>query len=595
MDGSARRAAARIALVTGVALAMTVPLLTHDRSEAATVSLSVNLAAPRGPATGVGEGILYGINQDGSQPGSQFIQPLRLNAFRGGGHVSRGWIGDNYRFSTSTQADLNSITAQARRLPGVQYQMILSDVYGADGGQPANTMWPCTNGDCSNFVTFIDSVVGALQGSGLRFAYDVWNEPDISAFWPNASVNSTQYFQMWDTGVREIRRIAPGALIVGPSFAFTPQSRASQWQTWLAHVKAAGTLPDVITNHLEGDGDDPVGVGQSIRNALSSNGIAALPLSANEYQPRDRQSAGVTAWYVARFAQSGYANAMRGNWNCCLIPNMTGLLTDSGTAANGNWWVLRDYADVTGSLVTTSGQVGTTAIAAAEDSSARRAVAILGDGNAGFTGTANVTFSGLASVPWLAANGNVNVVVHRIPDQTSLGAPLVVLNQNMSAASGSITVSFGVPAVHDAFAVYLTPATGTPPAEHTAPLVGGGSGRCLDVTGVSQTPGTQVEIWDCNGGVNQLWHQTAAGELRVYGDTRCLDALNQGTGNGTRAVISSCGGQASQQWRVNTSGTVTGVQSGRCLDVSNAATGNGAAVQLWDCNGQTNQQWRFSG
>jgi hypothetical protein len=590
-----RRALGRLAVVAGVTLAAAVPLVVQGSSEAATASLSVNLAATRGPATGVGEGVLYGISQDGSQPGNQFVQPLHLNAFRGGGHASRGWIGDNYQFGSGTQTDINSIVSQARRLgQATQYQVIVSDIYGADGGQPANTMWPCTNGNCSNWVSFIDSTVGALQASGLRFAYDVWNEPDISAFWPNASVNSTQYFQMWDTGVREIRRIAPGALIVGPSFAFTPLGRASQWQTWLAHVKAAGTLPDEITNHDEGDGDDPVTVSQSLRNALSSNGIAALPLSANEYQPQDRQTAGVTAWYLARFAQSSYLNAMRGNWNCCLKPNMTGLLTDDGAAANGNWWVLRDYADLTGSLVTTSGQVGSMAISAAEDSSARRAVAIMGDQN-GFTGTLTVTFSGLSSTPWLANNGSVNVTVHRIPDQTRLGAPQVVLNQNMSTSSGSITVSFNVPATHDAFAVYLTPGTGsgTPPPDGAGRIVGAGSGRCVDVTGVSQTPGTQVQLWDCNGQTNQLWHQTAAGELRVYSDTRCLDASNQGTANGTRVVIFNCNGQTNQQWRLNADGSITGVQSGRCLDAANAGTANGTVLQLWDCSGQTNQRWAF--
>jgi hypothetical protein len=593
----ARRAFGRLAVVAGVTLAAAVPLVAQGTGEAATASLSVNLAATRGPATGVGEGILYGINQDGSQPGNQFVQPLRLNAFRGGGHASRGWIGDNYQFGSGAQADVNSTVSQARRLgSATQYQVIMSDLYGADGGQPANTMWPCTNGNCSNWVSFIDSTVGALQGSGLRFAYDVWNEPDIALFWPNASVNSTQYFQMWDAGVREIRRVAPGALIVGPSFAFSPQGRASQWQTWLSHARAAGTLPDVIANHLEGDGDDPVAVGQSLRNTLSAGGVAALPLSANEYQPQGRQSAGVTAWYLARLAQSSYTNAMRGNWNCCLLPNMTGLLTDDGSAANGNWWVLRDYADLTGSLVTTSGQVASMAISAAEDSSARRAVAIMGDQN-GFTGTLTVTFSGLASTPWLANNGSVNVTVNRIPDQTRLSAPLVVLNQNMSTASGSITVTFTVPATHDAFAVYLTPGTGTgtPPPDRTGRIVGTGSGRCADVTGVSQTPGTQVQLWDCNGQANQLWHQTPAGELRVYNDTRCLDATNQGTANGTRVVIFNCNGQANQQWRLNADGSITGVQSGRCLDAANAGTINGTALQLWDCNGQTNQRWTLGG
>ena len=99
---------------------------------------------------------------------------------------------------------------------------------------------------------------------------------------------------------------------------------------------------------------------QALNNVLTSNGVPLRPLSANEYQPADRQTAGVTAWYLARFAQSGYTNAMRGNWVCCLTPNLTGVLTQSGGSwtTTGNWWALRTYADMTGTLVNTSGQVG---------------------------------------------------------------------------------------------------------------------------------------------------------------------------------------------------------------------------------------------
>ena len=46
-----------------------------------------------------------------------------------------------------------------------------------------------------------------------------------------------------------------------------------EWQTWLAHVKAAGTVPDMITNHDEGDVDDPVTVAQSLNSDLTSAGI----------------------------------------------------------------------------------------------------------------------------------------------------------------------------------------------------------------------------------------------------------------------------------------------------------------------------------
>ena len=36
-------------------------------------------------------------------------------------------------------------------------------------------------------------------------------------------------------------------------------------------------------------------------------------------------------------------------------------------------------------------------------------------------------------------------------------------------------------------------------------LVNPASGKCLDDTGFSTTPGTQVQIWSCTGGTNQAW------------------------------------------------------------------------------------------
>ncbi|HXR73104.1 Ig domain-containing protein, partial [Actinocrinis sp.] len=455
-----RKRPGRLAMAAGTALALTIPLLAPAAGHAASgESLSVDLSSTRGAVTGVGEGFLYGISQDASQPSDQLLQPLNITAYRGGGHASGGWIADNYTYGNATKADVNEVLAQARRLTQgsyhAQYQVILSDMYGADGGQPSNTMFPCDNGNCSNWTSYIDSVVGALQGSGLKFAYDIWNEPDISAFWTRG-MNSTQYFNMWDTAYREIRKVAPSATIVGPSIAFTPLANPGEWSTWLSHVKSASTVPDMITNHDEGDVDDPVAISNALNNALSSAGIGARPLSANEYQPADRQTAGVTAWYLARFAQSGYANAMRGNWVCCETPNLTGVLTNSGGSwqPTGGWWAMRDYADMTGTLVSTSGQVGSTAISASEDSANKRVVAIIGDSN-GYTGSASVTFNGLATQPWLGSS--VNVVVQRIPDQAPLSSPQVVVNQAMNTSSGSITVPFNFQASHDAFAVYLTP------------------------------------------------------------------------------------------------------------------------------------------
>lgn len=127
-----------------------------------------------------------------------------------------------------------------------------------------------------------------------------------------------------------------------------------------------------------------------------------------------------------------------------------------------------------------------------------------------------------------------------------------------------------------------------------APIAGVQSGRCLDVADASTTNGTQTELWDCNGGSNQLWAYTSSKQLMVYG-SKCLDASGQGTSPGTAVVIWDCNGQSNQQWNVNGDGSIAGVQSGLCLDANGAGVGNGTKIILWTCGGQSNQRWTFAG
>jgi Glycosyl hydrolase family 12/Ricin-type beta-trefoil lectin domain len=122
-------------------------------------------------------------------------------------------------------------------------------------------------------------------------------------------------------------------------------------------------------------------------------------------------------------------------------------------------------------------------------------------------------------------------------------------------------------------------------------IVGAQSGRCLDLPNASQTPGTAVQLWDCNGQANQAWSYPSGRQLQVYGGM-CLDASGAGTSNGTAVIIWSCNGQANQQWNVNSNGTITGVQSGLCLDAP--GTANGTRLQLWSCSGQANQRFSLS-
>jgi hypothetical protein len=127
----------------------------------------------------------------------------------------------------------------------------------------------------------------------------------------------------------------------------------------------------------------------------------------------------------------------------------------------------------------------------------------------------------------------------------------------------------------------------------TGVLRGTGSNRCLDVPNASQSDGTFLQTFDCNGAAGQQWTLTSSNELTVYG-SKCLDVPNNATGAGTRVEIWTCNGGTNQQWRLNSDGTVVGVGSGLCLDVTGAGTANGTAVEIWTCNGGSNQKWTRS-
>ncbi|WP_433221209.1 ricin-type beta-trefoil lectin domain protein [Dactylosporangium sp. CS-047395] len=124
-------------------------------------------------------------------------------------------------------------------------------------------------------------------------------------------------------------------------------------------------------------------------------------------------------------------------------------------------------------------------------------------------------------------------------------------------------------------------------------LRGVGSGRCADVPALSQTNGTQLALWDCNGGANQTFTSNASKRLQVYG-TKCLDVNGASTADGAAVQIWDCNSGTNQQWNVNPDGTVVGVGSGKCLDATGAGTANGTLLEIWTCNGGDNQKWARS-
>ena len=187
---------------------------------------------------------------------------------------------------------------------------------------------------------------------------------------------------------------------------------------------------------------------------------------------------------------------------------------------------------------------------------------------------------------WLAPSGTTNFTA----------------GPTMTTADGAAT-SIAVPASPGDYRLFVVDAQGNRSAEsrsivrqqggggpQNGQIVGGQSGRCVDVPGATTTNGTQVQLWDCDGSAKQRWAYGASKQLTVYGN-KCLDASGGGTANGTTVIIWDCHGGLNQQWNVNANGTITNVQSGLCVDANGAATTNGTKIILWSCSGGANQQW----
>jgi len=446
--------AAFSALISGV-------VASAGPASATAETVTVNLASTSGTATGAGSGFLYGLSQTGTAPTPGLLAALDPTSDRGGGArlSGDGWIGDGYTAGAGFNARMTMSIDQAEQtalLPShPTYDLLVSDLFGADTTEPSNTVWPCTSGNCSNWISFIDTVVGDVQAAGVSVRYDIWNEPDNNSFW-GPGYGGTQYFAMWNSAVNEIRRLVPSATIVGPSVS---NYNTNYLNTFLTGAKSAGTLPNVLNWHFSGT---PVADAQTTNNLVSSLGISPIPLSMNEYLNSGSQNAGQEAWNLTQIAKSGLSSASHAIWNnCCNVPSLDGTLVQNSAGTyvpTGQWWVYKDYGDITGNLAAVTNGGGTTDAVAGVDQARGRATILLGD-SAGNTGTVSLAINGLSSTPWLFSSSGMQLSVQRIPDQNPLAQPIVVSSQIVAPGTTSVSVPINWVAANDAYFVTMTPFT----------------------------------------------------------------------------------------------------------------------------------------
>ncbi|KAJ7027779.1 glycoside hydrolase family 39 protein [Mycena alexandri] len=325
---------ASLPFLVGIAAAAVVNLESRQTAaQITTVDLSVNTGSPIRRASGV----LYGVPDTKNQIPSSFYTGAQFTG-------ATGWIFGGY---TARFQDVLSNFQTARQF-NAQFILKMSDLWGTDGTQGANGVYPGANGDFTEFDAYLAQLVADLKANGMttNIKLLIWNEPNLTAFW---NAPQAQYFAMWNHAVQFLRAHLPGVPIAGPALATAPNSADTWWTGFLSNVKSANTAPDVYTWHHEGS---------SKRREQRPPDKPACNV-IDEYANVGEQNPSSAAWWIARFERFNMSG-LRGNWlsGANLQDFLSGLLWKSGSTyfANGEWQVYNYYAtSMTGFRVATTG------------------------------------------------------------------------------------------------------------------------------------------------------------------------------------------------------------------------------------------------
>jgi hypothetical protein len=579
--GHSRRRSLASRLAVGALIAVSLAVIAQP-AHAADESIAVNFSVAGGSPTYRASGWIYGMTENASGPPDNFFRDVKFRYMRAGGaqlDSPGGWVSGRYdRRWNATRAQL----LRTRALGG-EFILLPHDVWGADGFPISR--FPGDNGNWSDYDAFLTRLINDVRATGAPVQWDIWNEPNITLFWNRPQA---QYFELWRRTYQRIRAEFPNHLILGPAYAGVPTTSASWWTQYLDFVRSTNTVPDVFTWHsLPGD---PVANVAAANASLDSRGIPhQRPYQINEYGAPNEQNPGDGAWYIARLERAG-ADGLRANWagGANLHNDLANLLTRNSAGQyqpKGEWWAYRFYATQTGQIASVTPSVSYDAFATKDSGVAK---VLVGGGST--TGNVAVNLQRLDTTSGIVQNNQVRILVDRIPYNNggAVTGPVTAQDTVVTLSNNAITVNLPHTNADETFTITVLPPSGGSP--ESVEIVGGQSGRCVDVANVSTANGAQVHLWDCHGGANQQWTYTSSRQLRVYGN-KCLDAFGAGTSNGTAAIIWDCHGGSNQQWNVNSNGTITGVQSGLCLDASGNGTANGTLLHLWSCHGGTNQQW----
>ena len=311
----------------------------------ATVYLDQQTGAPQHLASGW----IYGIPDTPDQIPDSYYTDVGFRYGRGGGSQlpgTRGWYRSRGDYDARFQSALSNYRTTCKY--GGTFVLLPSALWGADGGQPPDALYPGDNDDWSSWDQMIASWIADAKEHNMTesLVFDIWNEPDLKFFWNRPC---SQWLQLWsrtyhllryendcvyDDGNQTdtCRRELPTVRVSGPSFSHAPEFEDEWWVEFLTLVKQDGSVPDEWSWHMEqGHGDLSTSI-VTFKELLNQHEISYSGIiNINEYAIWSEQVPSGAVWFISQLEREN-AVGLRGNWAMAgaLHDLLAGLVSKSG-------------------------------------------------------------------------------------------------------------------------------------------------------------------------------------------------------------------------------------------------------------------------
>jgi hypothetical protein len=392
-------------------------------------ALVVDIGTVIRPVSRVGSGTLYGLSNE-TTPSVSIMQPLKLTVLRQPPPLHQ----HRPNGVPAPIGDTLWIMANARTL-GAKITVDMADSF--DGFPYLWTNW-------NDWLGRIDRMIAAARArseyTATIYAWEPWNEPDWT--WPTAAAGS--FNDGWVRTFRQIRLSEPGLPIMGPSDS---NWNLTRMRSFLTNARNTNTLPDVTSWHELSGWQIVPGNVRAYRALERELGIAARPISINEYAtPSEIDVPSSVNHYIAHFEREGVRDAQRAFW--FEAGTLNGLLHNGQPTAS--YWMYKWYADQTGNIVRVTPTTNNDGVAAYD--SGRRLVSLVFGGQAGNT---TIRVNGIGSF-----GPNVVATLDRVNGTgrtTNVSGPTRVTSATYPVINGTATIPISGQNGQAAYLLTVTP------------------------------------------------------------------------------------------------------------------------------------------